>query len=347
MTAIRLQLVLAKAGVASRRAAESLITAGRVAVNGQPVTELGSRVDPIADRITVDGREVQREAAAYFLLNKPKGYVTTAADPEGRQTVFDLLPTGQVRLFAVGRLDYNTEGALLLTNDGELAHALMHPSRGVTKVYDAKLRGRITPQQVDRLRLGVVLPPPRPLDSTGRPIPSPFPQTTRLPTQVETSAPCEVNVRKETGQHTWLEFVLHEGKNRQIHRMAEAIGSSLLKLQRVQYAGLSIADLPIGEVRPLSRREVAELRRGVGLTASLAEPGLPPATAAAEPPPPRATPRPAQRPTVHKPTGGAQLPPTRTAKSPASRRPPAGRATERPGRPGPRPPASGAPASPR
>ena len=168
MKGIRLQIVLAKGGVASRRAAEALITSGYVSVNGRVVTELGTRVDPTLDRITVDGRDVAREPLAYYLLNKPKGYVTTASDPEGRATVFDLLneqgitcrvapPPGQVldpakarpqqsaglRLFAVGRLDYNTEGALLLTNDGELAHALMHPSRGVAKFYHAKLRGEV------------------------------------------------------------------------------------------------------------------------------------------------------------------------------------------------------------
>lgn len=279
---IRLQLVLAKAGVASRRGSETLITAGRVSVNGQVVTELGTRVDPVADQVTVDGKSIQHEVPAYFLLNKPKGYVTTASDPEGRQTVFELLPDRSTRLFAVGRLDYNTEGALLLTNDGELAHVLMHPSRGVEKVYHAKMRGHISEEQADRLRHGVVLPPARVLDSTGRPVENPYPQRRGAPEKQERSAPCGVTVRKDTGQHSWLEFVLHEGKNRQIHRMAEAIGSSLLKLQRVQYASLSIADLPIGEVRELSKREVAELRRSVGLTPALAVPASVTAAAAAK-----------------------------------------------------------------
>lgn len=320
MTGIRLQLVLAKAGVASRRAAETLITAGRVAVNGRVVKELGTRVDPVGDRVSVDGREVQREAPAYYLLNKPKGYVTTAADPEGRPTVFDLLPrrelSAEVRLFAVGRLDFNTEGALLLTNDGELAHALMHPSRGIGKVYHAKLRGHITPEQVDRLRRGVVLPPVRMLGPDGKPLPSPY-QPQRPPhlgpgrqasrhsdrrvgsERPERSAPCEIVIGKQTSQHTWLEVVLHEGKNRQIHRMAEAIGSSLLKLQRVQYASLSIADLPIGDVRPLTRREIAELRRSVGLSAHLEEPrpaAAPSKPRGAAPPPPRVRPQPESRP---------------------------------------------------
>lgn len=326
MTGIRLQLVLAKAGVASRRAAEALITAGRVAVNGRVERELGVRVDPVADRVTVDGREVCREPPAYFLLNKPKGYVTTASDPEGRPTVFELLPEqqNQVRLFSVGRLDYNTEGALLLTNDGELAHALMHPSRGVAKVYHAKLRGHLTAEQVSRLRHGVVLPPARPLDAEGKPIASPYPQRPQKRDKPERSAPCEVTVRKETGQHTWLEVVLCEGKNRQIHRMAEAIGSSLLKLQRVQYASLSIADLPIGEVRPLSRHEIAELRRSVGLAGRVDEPSpAPRPRPAARPPaaPGPENPRPGSRRQAAPPSRQAQ--PSRQAPPKARSRPPA------------------------
>lgn len=292
MQGIRLQLVLAKAGVASRRAAEALITAGRVAVNGRVEKQLGSRVDPVSDTITVDGREVQREPPGYFLLNKPKGYVTTAADPEGRQTVFALLPAHSVRLFAVGRLDYNTEGALLLTNDGELAHALMHPSRGIAKTYQAKMRGHLSEDQLDKLRIGVLLPEARPLSSEGKVLQSQYPQPKTRPVRKERSAPCEITVLKQTGQHTWLEVVLHEGKNRQIHRMAEAIGSSLLKLQRISYAGLSIADLPIGEARPLARREIAELRRSVGLVASPPAPPLPKKSAAgkfAQESPPRSS----------------------------------------------------------
>lgn len=278
MTGLRLQLVLAKAGVASRRAAETLISSGRVAVNGRIVRELGVRVDPIADRITVDGREVRREPPAYFLLNKPKGYVTTAADPEGRPTVFDLVQQGGVRLFAVGRLDFNTEGALLLTNDGELAHALMHPSRGVEKVYHAKLRYLLSVEQLDRMRSGVVLPPARPLDAGGKPSVPTYLQNQRPgrgkkgPAPVEKperSAPCQVAVIKQTGQHTWIEVILHEGKNRQIHRMAEAIGSSLLKLMRIEYAGLDIQNLKVGEARALTEKEIATLRRGVGLTPAL------------------------------------------------------------------------------
>ncbi|HNN96675.1 MAG TPA: pseudouridine synthase [Pseudomonadota bacterium] len=306
MTGIRLQLVLAKGGVASRRAAEAMMQAGRVAVNGRVVSELGTRVDPATDRITVDGREVSREPLAYYLLNKPKGYVTTASDPEGRATVFDLLneqgitcrvapPPGQVldpakarpqqsaglRLFAVGRLDYNTEGALLLTNDGELAHALMHPSRGVAKFYHAKLRGEVSREQILRLQRGVELPPARVLDAEGKPVEDEVRRATgrgKPAKQVrEHSAPCEVRLIKYTGRHTWLEFELHEGKNRQIHRMSEAIGSSLLKLMRVAYADLELGDLETGAARPLTPREINALRAQVGLAP-------PPADAVQQPP---------------------------------------------------------------
>lgn len=315
MNGIRLQLVLAKAGIASRRAAEKLIASGRVAVNGQVKSELGTRVDPISDHITVDGREIKREPPAYFLLNKPKGYVTTASDPEGRPTVFALLPPHATRLFAVGRLDYNTEGALLLTNDGELAHALMHPSRGVAKVYHAKLRGHVSEDQLMRLRRGVILPPARPLNSEGKPLASPYPQAqSSAPRKKnpeafgkekhtqERSAPCEVILLKETGQHTWLEVELHEGKNRQIHRMAEAIGSSLLKLQRVRYASLDIAGLTIGEARPLTRREIADLRRSVGLGAQLDEPTPSPRPEKKPARPPQGRPAASARPRAQRPS---------------------------------------------
>ena len=268
MNEIRLQLALAKAGLASRRHAEELIVAGRVAVNGHVVTELGSKVDPVSDRVTVDGNPVLREAPAYYLMNKPKGYVTTAEDPEGRLTVFSLMKNNSVRLFSVGRLDYNTEGALLLTNDGELAHALMHPSRGVAKVYHAKFRGLIDKEQLAMLRRGVDLPPARPLDKDGKPLP-----TMRGADKPERSAPAQVSVITSTGRHSWLQFILHEGKNRQIHRMAEAVGSSLLKLLRVEYAGLSLMDLPVGEYRPLQTREVLELRQSVGLRPFAAQEG--------------------------------------------------------------------------
>jgi 23S rRNA pseudouridine2605 synthase len=264
MNGIRLQLLLAKAGIASRRHAEVLIREGHVAVNGRIVTQLGTRVDPVADRISVDGKPVEQEPLAYYLLHKPKGYVTTASDPDGRPTVFDLIPDAPVRLFAVGRLDFNTEGVLLLTNDGELAHALMHPSRGVQKIYHAKFRETLTAAMVSRLQQGVELPPARPLGRNGEPLPVP-----QHHGPAEWSAPADVEVLKFTSRHTWAEIRLHEGKNRQIHRMAEAVGSSLLKLVRVEYAGLTAAGVEVGQSRPLRPLEIQRLRLMCGLSASL------------------------------------------------------------------------------
>jgi len=322
MNEIRLQLALAKAGLASRRHAEELIVAGRVAVNGKIVSQLGSRIDPVSDRVTVDGNPVLREAPAYYLMNKPKGYVTTAEDPEGRPTVFSLLKGMTVRLFSVGRLDYNTEGALLLTNDGELAHALMHPSRGVAKVYHAKFRGVVSREQLTMLRRGVDLPPARPLDHTGKPLP-----TQHSSGKVERSAPAEVIPVTSTGRHSWLQFILHEGKNRQIHRMAEAVGSSLLKLMRVEYAGLTLGELAVGEYRPLQSREVLELRQSVGLRPFAAQEG--PLKPRAKPEP---TAAPAQEPRSR--AGGRpgrDEPPARSWPQPSGpRRSPGGPDRERP-----------------
>jgi len=264
MNGIRLQLLLAKAGIASRRHAETLISEGHVSVNGRVVTQLGTRVDPVADRISVDGKPVEQEPLAYYLLHKPKGYVTTASDPDGRPTVFDLIPDAPVRLFAVGRLDFNTEGVLLLTNDGELAHALMHPSRGVAKIYHAKFRESLTAAMIGRLQEGVDLPPARPLGKNGEPLP--VPKHVGPP---ERSAPAEVRVLKFTSRHTWAEIRLHEGKNRQIHRMAEAVGSSLLKLVRVEYAGLTASGVEIGQSRSLRQSEIQRLRLLCGLSATL------------------------------------------------------------------------------
>lgn len=265
---MRLQRFLAQAGLASRRHAESLVLEGRVRVNGQVVTALGTTVDPNKDRVSVDGaqQKLHAEKKVYVLLSKPKGYITSATDPGGRPTVFSILfpdasqrhapeagpELPEVRLFPVGRLDYNTEGALLLTNDGDLAHRLMHPTFETEKVYHAKLKGHVSPEQVKKLRQGVRLPPP--------------PGAARIRgRKPEHSAPAEVKVLTRTDSNTWLEIRLHEGKNRQIHRMAQAIGSSVLKLARIRYAFLSVWDMPIGTYRVLTDAEVVRLRQLVGL----------------------------------------------------------------------------------
>jgi 23S rRNA pseudouridine2605 synthase len=242
MEPIRLQRFMAQSGVASRRKSEELITAGRVRVNGQVVTELGTKVDPRRDKVTVGGRPLAVEEHVYVLLNKPKGYVTTRSDPEGRPTVMELLKGVEARVYPVGRLDFNTEGVLILTNDGDLAHGLMHPSREVEKVYRVKLRGVIDNAQIAELRAGVTL------DDGAR------------------TAPAKVALvgTTEGGHNSWLEISIHEGKNRQIHRMAEALGFQVAKLERVRYAGLEAGTVKPGRWRPLVEREVEALRKAAG-----------------------------------------------------------------------------------
>ncbi len=251
---MRLQRFLAQAGIASRRKAELLITQGLVKVNGKVVTELGTKVDPRKDQVQVEGKRAQAEELVYLLLNKPKGFVTTAHDPEGRPTVMQLVRDAGVRVYPVGRLDFNTEGVLLMTNDGELAHALMHPSRGVQKTYQVKLRGMAGPDLVESWMKGVTLD------------------------DGEKTAPAQVTMLGPTegGRNTWLEVTIHEGKNRQIHRMAEAAGFQVAKLERVRYAGLDSEAVKPGRYRTLLAREVAALRKLAGLSARAEERGAVP-----------------------------------------------------------------------
>ena len=240
MTTMRLQRFLAQAGVASRRKAEALITEGRVKVNGKVVTELGTKVDPDGDKVVVGGRRLLVERPVYLLCNKPRGYVTTVSDPEGRPTVMALIPPQSGRVYPVGRLDFNTEGLLLFTNDGDLANALMHPRREIEKTYHVKLRGVASAETVAALERGVEL------DGAVR------------------KAKAKLLKQTEGGHNSWLEVTIHEGRNRQIHRMAEAIGFDVAKLQRVRYAGLGLGELPLGKVRPLSTEEVSALRKATG-----------------------------------------------------------------------------------
>jgi len=232
----RLQKALARAGVASRRAAEDLIREGRVDVNGKTVTRLGTSVDPSLDAIRVDGKPIRKPAAeVYLMLNKPRGYVTTLRDPQGRPTVLDLLPSRAARVFPVGRLDYQTEGLLLLTNDGELAAALMHPRHGVEKTYLAKVRGNPESAELERLTEGVVLDGRRTLPARAR---------------VVRRAP-----------NAWLQVGIREGRKHQVRRMLASIGHPVMKLKRVAYGGLTLGRLPVGAYRTLTTPELAALRR--------------------------------------------------------------------------------------
>jgi 23S rRNA pseudouridine2605 synthase len=231
----RLQKVLARAGYGSRRACEELITAGRVQVNGEVVRTLGVRVHPGRDRVQVDGEIARTESSVVIMLNKPAGYITSCADPEGRPVVMDLLPREQLpRLFPVGRLDWETEGLLLLTNDGELANFLTHPRHGVRKVYQTKLKGRPTPEALRRLRQGVMCDGERLVASL-------------------------VEVLHPTQENTWLTIGIEQGRNRQVRRMCEAIGHPVLKLTRIELGPLCLGTLARGEWRRLTQDELAHL----------------------------------------------------------------------------------------
>jgi pseudouridine synthase len=241
---MRLQKVLAQAGLASRREAEHWIQAGRISVNGKVVTTLGTQADPVVDRIAVDGKVINRlEPKVYYLLNKPTGYVSTCEDELGRPTVLDLLKPIKFRLFPVGRLDWDSEGLLLLTNDGALAQRLLHPRFHIRRTYLAKVEGIPTAQSLLRLT------------NAGDPS---APQK-RRPT---------ARIIKVGERHAWLEIRLWEGKNRQVRRMCEAVGHPVRRLRRVQFAGLDTMGLSSGQYRPLTLTEVHILKQLAGLEQS-------------------------------------------------------------------------------
>lgn len=235
----RLQKILAAAGIASRRKAEEIILAGRVTVNGVVVTELGTKSDPATDKITVDGKPLSApQRHLYFLVHKPKGYVTTVSDPEGRPTVMDLLGNIPERIYPVGRLDYASEGLLLLTNDGDLALKLTKAGEHMPKTYNVKISGRPDDKSIQRLRQGITIP----LEDGRR---------------VKTS-PAKIRLI-ENAPNPWYEVTLIEGRNRQIRRMFQQIGFLVEKIKRVQFGPLKL-DVPPGKFRPLTSREVAQLK---------------------------------------------------------------------------------------
>ncbi len=232
----RLQKFLAAAGVASRRQCEDLIRAGRVRVNGRVVDELGTKIEPGTDRVTLDGAPVKPAAAkVYLLLHKPQGYVTTARDQFGRPTVLDLLPGVKERVYPVGRLDYETEGLLLLTNDGELAQALTHPSHEITKSYLAAVDGIPAEANLQRLRTGIQL-------------------------EDGLTAPAKVRIVAADPGRTLVQIDIHEGRNRQVRRMLSAIGHRVLSLRRVGLGFLTLDGVEPGRYRRLTLGEVDKLR---------------------------------------------------------------------------------------
>lgn len=237
MPAERLQKLLARAGIASRRAAEALILDGRVRVDGRVVRELGTKADPREARVEIDGRVLLPEKRVYYLLHKPRAVVSTLDDPEGRRTVGELMRHVPERVYPVGRLDFHTTGALLLTNDGALTNALLHPSKGVPRTYLVKVSGEVSPDSVEALRRGLPIGPG------------------------ERARATDVTSLRRQSSSTWLRVTLTEGRNRQIHRMFEAIGHRVSRLARTAFAGITVDDLRPGDYRPLKADEVRRLKK--------------------------------------------------------------------------------------
>ena len=242
----RLQKIISTAGVASRRAAETLIVDGRVTVNGTTVRELGSKADPEADDIRVDGRRLKGpQRHRYILLNKPRGYVTTRSDPEQRKTVLDLLPGVREYVYPVGRLDFDSEGLLILTNDGDLASTLTHPRHEVERVYEAQVLGVPDAHDIDRLSRGIIIDGRR-----------------TSPAKVEL-----VGERRVEGDTSVLRVTIHEGRTRQVRKMCDAIGHPVRTLRRIRIGPIADKNLRLGAYRELTPAEVKRLK-AAGKTSS-------------------------------------------------------------------------------
>ena len=233
---IRLQKYLALCGAASRRAAEKLISEGHVQVNGITVREMGIQIDETRDQVALNGQLLRPEAEKHYLAyNKPIGEVTTVSDPEGRATVMDKFRDYPVRLFPVGRLDYDSEGLLLLTNDGDMMNRLLHPSHEVDKVYWIKVSNQVTDEEIRRLKRGVMI--------DGR-----------------LTSPAQVRLIRREAFDTVLIITIHEGRNRQVRKMIEAVGHQVVHLKRIGFGPVSLEDLPSGYWRPLTESELQQLR---------------------------------------------------------------------------------------
>lgn len=243
---MRLQKFLASCSVASRRGAEALIKQGRIKVNGETVTEMGVKIDEENDIVEFDGKRVKPDSKMiYVLLNKPVGFVTTVSDDKGRDTVMELVSDIPVRIYPVGRLDYDTEGLLLMTNDGDLTYRITHPKNNVEKTYVAEVTGNISMNTLVALRNGVYLDGVR-------------------------TAPAKVEVIGATRYGTKLEITIHEGKNRQVRRMFESVGCIVKRLKRTKEAGLILGHVPLGHWRKLTESEVNMLKKiGTGKKSSV------------------------------------------------------------------------------
>lgn len=231
---IRLQKFIAQAGIASRRKAEELIAAGRIAIDGVTAKEMGISVIPGKNKITFDGKQIEaKEQLVYYLLNKPKGYVTTLSDPQGRPIVTSLIKS-TVRLFPVGRLDLDTEGALILTNDGELAQKIQHPSHGIDKTYEALVKGFPQKDSLVLLERGIFL-------------------------EGKMTSPAAVSVIKRLGNNTLVQITIHEGRKRQVKKMFGFIGNPVLHLKRTAYGKLPLGKMAIGDYRQLNPSELNKI----------------------------------------------------------------------------------------
>lgn len=230
----RLQKIIAQAGIASRRAAETLILEGRVTVNGE-IAGLGMKADPLQDHVKVDGKLItRREPKVYYLFYKPRGVVTSLSDPEGRPTVKEYFANIRLRVFPVGRLDYDSEGLLIVTNDGDFANVLMHPSHQIAKVYVVKVRGLIDEDALQRLRVGVKL-------------------------EDGMTEPAKVKRIRTAENNCWVQITIHEGRNRQVRRMFEHVGHPVTRLKRISIHGLTVGGLKPGQYRQLSPEEVRQV----------------------------------------------------------------------------------------
>ena len=233
---IRLQKYLAQCSVASRRASEKMILSGRVTVNGVPVTEMGVQIDENLDEVAVDEKVVHPEEQKHYLAyNKPIGEISTASDPEGRATIMDRFKDYPVRIFPVGRLDYDSEGLILLTNDGEMMNHVLHPSREVKKTYLTKVSNHVTPEEIAQLRKGVMI-------------------------DGKMTSPASVRLIREETFDTVLLISIHEGRNRQVRKMVDAVGHQVVSLKRVEFGPVLLGDLPSGMWRKLTEAEIQKLK---------------------------------------------------------------------------------------
>ncbi|MEW6068237.1 MAG: pseudouridine synthase [Nitrospirota bacterium] len=234
----RIQKILSEMGVTSRRKAEELILEGRVTVNGKPAT-IGMKADPLKNHIKVDGKLlIKPEPKVYLMFNKPRGVVTSLHDPEGRPTVKDFLKGVKYRVFPVGRLDYDSEGLLLLTNDGDFAHAIIHPSKKIPKTYLIKVKGIPEEEEIKKLRMGIKL-------------------------EDRMTAAAMVKLIRKTENNSWLEIIIHEGRKRQVRRMFEKIGHPVLKLKRIKIGSINLGSLETGSYRYITGEEIHKIKWGL------------------------------------------------------------------------------------